>query len=396
MFNIVDIFIPLAFVNAAYVGRHRGTVRQSSALMGVIVGVFAAAYLYSLLSFLTESSLIRAVVLTLVLFAISFLSYDIFDTLGKRFQKHALFHRLHDTIYDKIASAGVSGMIAVVIIWFGATLLGGVLPSVARTQLKKSQILATTQGIQLPFISNVAKLLEPFSSPDVFATNEPNFDVNALPIPERYGELDKAISRVKSSMVKVATQGCGSIGSGSGFMIGKSLIMTNAHVIAGAERMAAEYGDTSYVIKAVWFDPQLDVAILSTNSELPGSPLVLTDKELPPGTIGAILGYPGGESLVASDIVILQKLQAEGYDIYQKQMVKRDIYVARSSIKAGNSGGPLIDASGNVAGLVVGHSTADERVGFIMSATMIRDIAKKAHELRDTVSTGSCANIATM
>lgn len=396
MFNFVDIFIPILFVVVAYVGRHRGVIRQSSGLIGVIIGVFVAAYLYSLLSFLTESSLIRAIVLTLVLIALTFFAYDVFDSLGKKLQKRDLFHHFRKTIYDKVLSAGVSGVMAVAVVWFGIVLLGAALPSVARAQLKRSQILAVTQGVQLPFVSDVGRLLEPFSSPDVFAANEPTFDVDALPIPERYEELDKSVARAKNSMAKIVTRGCGSIGSGSGFMIGKNLIMTNAHVIAGAERLTAEYNDVTYVVKAVWFDPHLDVAVLLTGSELNGDSLALSDKELSPGTIGAILGYPGGNALMTSDIVVLQKVQAEGYDIYQKQKVTRNIYVVRSSIQAGNSGGPLIDASGSVAGLVVGHSTADERVGFIMSASMIRDITKKAHELRDAVSTGSCASALTM
>lgn len=390
MINFVDIIIFVALVIAAYVGQRHGTIRQLGALMGVVTGVFIAAYIYSLLSYLTESSLIRAIVLALVIIAVTFLSYDLFAAVGKYIQKRDFFKNFFDTSYDRVASAVISGVLAFAVIWFGVILLGSVLPSGARALLKSSRVVATTQNIQLPLVSNIGKLLEPFSSPDVFAANEPTFDANALPIPERYEALNKAISRTQSSMAKITTWGCGSIGNGSGFMIGKNLIMTNAHVIAGAERMMAEQNGMTYTSNAVWFDPRLDVAILQTGSDIGSEPLKLASQELAPGSIGAILGYPGGKDLVSGDIVVLQKLQAEGFDIYQTQKVQRNIYVVRSNITAGNSGGPLITADGTVGGIIVGHSTADERVGFALSGDQLQPVVKKAHDLKDVVSTGSC------
>ncbi len=391
--NIVDILLPILCVIAAYMGRHRGSVKQTGSLIGIIIGTFIAALIYSLLAYLTESSLVRAVVLALIIAAITFLSYDLFTVFGKYIQKLPTFKKFTGSLYDKIGSAFATGLTVFVVFWLTILLFGSILPSSSRALVKESLILTAASKYVTPpaLITNVGKLLQPFSSPDVFASDEPSFDANSLPVTQRYEVLNKSITKVEKSMAKITTWGCGSIGNGSGFMIGKSLVMTSAHVVAGVDRISIENNGVAYVAKAVLFDPKLDIAILSTSSVLVGDPLAPVKNELKSGDIGAVLGYPAGKGLVNDDVVVLQAVQAEGYDIYQSDKVARQIYIVRSNITPGVSGGPLIDAQGRLAGVVVGHSTSDDRIGFIINAKQISSTIKTAHNLKDIVSTGSCA-----
>ena len=148
-------------------------------------------------------------------------------------------------------------------------------------------------------------------------------------------------------------QESGGTATGSGFVIdGEGHILTNNHVIEGAEKVEVKLGDSEkeYEAEVVGTDPGTDIALLEV--EAPA-------KELHPLTLGhsaeaevgdpvVAIGNPFGlDRTVTSGIVsaLQRQIQApNGFSI--NHVIQTD-----AAINPGNSGGPLIDAEGNVIGI---------------------------------------------
>jgi S1-C subfamily serine protease len=67
------------------------------------------------------------------------------------------------------------------------------------------------------------------------------------------------------------------------------------------------------------------------------------------------------------------------------------VFMVRAQVRSGNSGGPLVDPSGIVIGVVFGASVEDADTGFSLTAKQVRPVIQEASTLSTRVSTGSCA-----
>jgi len=390
--NVADGVIVVLAVLAAYLGMRRGTIRQLSGLAGVVAGVFAAALLYDKVAFMTQDSQVRTGVLAAILIGTIFLLADLFLVAGGWLQRRVNWRKLVGPIVDRIGSALVSAAGSIALVWLVSLLFGVVLPSMVQAQLQSSVILTgitQRRGIP-PLISNVSGLLRPFGAPTVFAGQEPDLG-GGTAVDQAFESLDAAIAQSTPSVVKVMSWGCGSISNGSGFVVAPRMIATNAHVVAGSDRLTVQSGSNSLVGSVVWFDPQLDFALLRTAADLPGAPLAVNEKSLTPGTIAGVMGYPLGGGFAAGDAIVVQRLNADGLDIYGKQKVIRKIYALRGDVVPGNSGGPVVNPQGEVVGIIFGHSVTLNKTGYAITAEQIAPTIRKANDLQTVVSAGPCA-----
>ena len=142
---------------------------------------------------------------------------------------------------------------------------------------------------------------------------------------------------------------------GSGFVIDRQgHILTNAHVVVGASKVQVGFGGTgakTYKATVVGLDKTTDIAVLKV--DLPASalrPLTLGDSnDVHVGDPVVAIGNPLGETqTVTSGIVSAVQRQisslAKNQDIYGA--IQTD-----AAINHGNSGGPLLDAHGQVIGI---------------------------------------------
>jgi S1-C subfamily serine protease len=145
----------------------------------------------------------------------------------------------------------------------------------------------------------------------------------------------------------------GGTATGSGFVIdGEGHVLTNNHVIDGANRIEVKLGasDKNYEAEVVGTDPASDLALLKV--EAPADqlhPLTLgRSSEMEVGDPVVAIGNPFGlDRTVTSGIVsaLQRQIQApNGFSI--SNVIQTD-----AAINPGNSGGPLIDASGEVIGI---------------------------------------------
>jgi S1-C subfamily serine protease len=140
----------------------------------------------------------------------------------------------------------------------------------------------------------------------------------------------------------------------------------------------------------VLFDPRLDIAVLRVDTTL-GSPLKLDTQDRDRGTQGAVLGFPLGGGLRLGPAAVRRELDAIGRDIYGHSTVERNVYELQALVQPGNSGGPFVETTGIVAGVVFAASTTDAQVGYAIASPQVIPKLQEAEGRTAPVSTGSCA-----
>jgi S1-C subfamily serine protease len=168
-------------------------------------------------------------------------------------------------------------------------------------------------------------------------------------------------------------------GLGTGFVVGDgSLVATNFHVIAGASEATAEFADGTKVDCEGYLvaSPGYDLAILKLPKPAGQPPLRLQSDRLDLGTDVFAIGSPRGLAGSVSKGVIsayrrwadLEPLMKEGLHDFGYEM-DGDWLQTDAAINSGNSGGPLVLASGEVVGISTLGSSRLQNVNFAVSAT---------------------------
>jgi S1-C subfamily serine protease len=169
-------------------------------------------------------------------------------------------------------------------------------------------------------------------------------------------------------------------------------VVTNAHVVAGADRRAvrvtAHDGSLLDAIP-VAFDPKLDIAVLHV-PELGLPALAFAEKEPKRGSLGAGLGYPGGGPLVVVPAAVTGAYEATGRDIYGADRVRREIIELRAEIDRGDSGGPFVLVDGTVGGVVFAEARTDDQVGYALSGVAVWERIEPVIGRTKSVDTGDC------
>ncbi len=140
-------------------------------------------------------------------------------------------------------------------------------------------------------------------------------------------------------------------GSGSGVIVSPDgLILTNNHVIDGAQSITLAQGDGQHFgARLVGRDPDTDIAVLraETTERLKFAKLA-DSKKLRPGQIAIAIGNPlGFQSTVTAGIIsaVGRSLRAENGRLID------DVIQTDAALNPGNSGGPLVNSQGHVIGI---------------------------------------------
>src|SRR4029077_10740074 len=141
----------------------------------------------------------------------------------------------------------------------------------------------------------------------------------------------------------------------------------------------------------VYYNPQVDVAVIAVPT---GSvrPLRFANNAAAAAGDGvAILGYPqnGPYDVQAGRVRSDQRLRSP--DIYGGGTVIRDVLSLRGLIRPGNSGGPVVDSGGRVAGVVFAASVTSDDTGYALSARQVQQAAATGRASSRPVSTQGCA-----
>ncbi len=171
-------------------------------------------------------------------------------------------------------------------------------------------------------------------------------------------------------------------GTGTGFIVDPAgVILTNQHVVDGAERVMVKLADgRSFKAAIIGTDADLDVAVLKVDAGTPLPQVPLGDSDtVRVGEWVCAIGNPFAyEHTVTVGVVsfVGRKLFDQSLDHY----IQTD-----AAISFGNSGGPLLNTAGEVVGINTAVSRQASNIGFAVPVNQVREV------LPQLLSTGRVA-----
>jgi serine protease Do len=203
-----------------------------------------------------------------------------------------------------------------------------------------------------------------------------------------FGERFPGMPRQQTPQRERRTVGQGSgfvFASQDGLLADKTYVLTNNHVVEGAERIRVRLQDgREFDAEITGRDPQSDVAVI----EIPTGgvpPLQLADSaELDIGEWVMAIGNPhnfkhtvsvGVVSALGRKLPYLPDSDGQGRDVSLDNFIQTD-----AAINFGNSGGPLVDLYGNVVGINTAINAAGQNIGFAIPVNVARRILPQLRE----------------
>ena len=172
-------------------------------------------------------------------------------------------------------------------------------------------------------------------------------------------------------------------GLGSGFVLDKKgTILTNNHVVAGADEVEVKLADERiFPARVIGTDPPTDVAVLKiTNPPVDLLPVALGDSDsLRVGDYVLAIGNPLGLGQTVTMGLVSAKNRSIGDAEGGAESRYQDFIQTDAAINQGNSGGPLFNFSGQVVGIntmIINPSVA-MNIGFAIPINLARSIAEQ-------------------
>jgi len=387
--DAIDLVIILFAIVSVTRGFRSGLVRQAGSTLGFIAGLFVGSWISGVLVSYESDPTTKFLTSLIAVLCSGFVVMTIGEVMGVRLKKRLMQNSPLDA-FDGVLGSAMSVATVLLAVWFGASLIL-ISPSTGLQQaLNDSRILGALNSHLPPattFLSSLNKLINPNDFPEVFRGLEPSPGNATVPSLATFNPI---ISTVSASVVKVEGTGCGGIVEGSGFVVQRNEIVTNAHVIAGVAKPKVVDNGVVRSTRVIWFDPNLDLAVLQVDG-LSGKPLSLSTTDQALNTPAVVLGYPGGGDFNAQAAVIIDHFLASGRNIYGAGSTTRQVYSLHAHIIPGNSGGPLVGRDGQVLGIVFATSTTYNNIGYALTGHQVAGELATAEQSTIVHSTGSCS-----
>ncbi|ADP78418.1 MarP family serine protease [Pseudofrankia inefficax] len=391
--NLLDVILLLVALLFAASGYRQGFLVGALSFVGFLGGGMIGAqiaYPFAQLIGQRQHGALIALAVVIVLACLG----QVAGTAAGVALRSRLTWRPGETV-DSLAGAVLAGLSVLLVAWLLATAVERSPYPTAAREVRGSAVLTTVDAGMPSAVrdafSSLRRLADGSGFPAVFsgigggsivATDPPDPTVVQNP-----AVLDAAASVLK---VRGIAPSCSRQIEGSGFVFAPQHVMTNAHVVAGVREPAVEVGGRQLPARVVLFDPARDIAVLYV-PDLNRAPLRLQSS--PDGGAddsAVIAGYPedGPYQMVAARI--RDRQEAKAPDIYSRGSVLRDIFAIRGTVLPGNSGGPLLSASGTVYGVIFAAATDDNDTGYALTADEVNASAQAAATATTPVSTSGC------
>ncbi|MBC9726091.1 MarP family serine protease [Streptomyces sp. TRM68367] len=389
--DLLDILLLLVILAYAASGYRRGLVAGCVSLAGfvggAVVGVWILPWVMDLVTPGTTRATLTAV-FTVLLPAV--VGHELMGRLALRLRRELDRGLLR--VADGIGGAVANSAAVLIVAWVAASVLAATSSPMLTTAIRDSRLLGAVQGAMPDttpaWFSRATSALTEAGFPQVFNPFE-NESTAEVARPSGDSVTAAATNAAKMSTVKVegiaGTQGR----EGSGFVYSPQHVMTNAHVVAGIDEPTVRVGGVgrSYEARVVLFDPQRDVAVLYVPDL--NAPVLRFDDSAERGDAAVVAGYPEDGALNLQAATVANRVRATGQNIYNDASVTREIYSIRSTVRPGNSGGPLLTTEGRVFGVVFARSTSDAETGYVLTADEVSGDAERAADATAPVDTGS-------
>mgnify|MGYP000162029597 CR=1 FL=1 len=182
---------------------------------------------------------------------------------------------------------------------------------------------------------------------------------------------------------------CNQVQSGSGVAVAPDRVLTNAHVVLGVDApTVTDRARGVHAARIVHLDTAHDLAVLAVDdADLPVMPV---GAELTGGASASVLGYPDGGPFASTPATVQAVGEVPLGDVLTGAASMVDVYTLAADIRHGYSGGPVVDAAGNLAGLVFARAPGSDAVGYALTADTIAPVVAAAPGMTATVPSGDC------
>src|SRR6266508_4220136 len=252
----IDLLLLVVLALAALSGWRRGFAMVLLGYLGLLIGLALGAWAATRVGLLVAdgSSSRRLLVAVVVFFLVAAACHAIGNLVGMRLRS--------------VVAGRWTGRVAAVAVWFIALTLSNVPFSPFARAVNESGVLRTFDRYAPrppAALAQLRGLLARSPFPEAFANLRPPVVSGAPP----RAANTAGVRRASAATVQIQSRGCGGLLFGSGFPVARDLVVTNAHVVAGAgsHRVITRDG-TGVGARVVYFDPDHDLALLSA----PGRP----------------------------------------------------------------------------------------------------------------------------
>jgi len=360
-------------------GYRQGLIVGALTLAGFAAGAFAGSRIGPL--FLSDGSQsayapLCAALGALILGALAAVALESFALrMRERLVRHRTLH-----LADGAGGAALVASVALGLAWvLGAVALHAPATEQLRGDVQDSVILRNLNRVLPPSgpVLNALDRVDP--APSIVGPATPTAP------PDEAIATDPDVLAAAGSVVRVLSTACGLGIEGSGWAAAPGLVVTNAHVVAGAEdTTVTTAGGVELEATPVHYAPRDDLALLRVGAELPPLPLSTGGGE---GVDAAVLGYPENGPYSVAPARLGETRATISEDSYGNGPVERRIVSFGGTVRSGNSGGPLLDADGGVIGTVFAATTSGSPGGFAVPADLVTEALEQAGA---PVSTGAC------
>ena len=388
--NPLDLIAIVLIVLATLLGIRSGALPQLLGLAGAAVAALAGLAVLPTVTPILDalSTPVRAIVVLSVLIGLVGVGETLGAMLGRQASK-ALGNGLFGAL-ERVAGGMVGAAQAILILWLaGGVIAAGPFPNLAQVAQRSVALRVVDAFLPPPteIVIELGQLLDDSGLPNVFIGLEqlpaPDIDLPSDALASQIGQ------RAAPSVLRVVADGCGQRASGSSFVIAPEYLVTNAHVIVGADSVQVQTSSSTFRAVPVFLDLKLDVALLWADNLL-AQPLRVATDEPARGDLGATVGYPGGGDETVKPATVSATYDATGLDVTREERVTRRIVELRARVVPGDSGGPFVLRDGTVGGVVFAESRVDPTVGYALSALEVLERVQPAVGRQQGVASGPC------
>ncbi|MEU5419919.1 MarP family serine protease [Streptomyces sp. NPDC001407] len=397
--NVLDVVLLIAAVWFAVVGYRQGFVVGVLSVIGFLGGGLVAVYVLPVIwDSATDDATpgtVAAVAAVVIVIVFASIGQAATTHLGNKLRRHITWSPAR--ALDATGGALVNVLAMLLVAWLiGSALAGTSLPTLGK-EVRNSKVLL---GVARVVPSQANTWFADFSTalaqngfPQVFApfSTEP---ITSVPAPDPQLAEGPVATSAQRSVVKVVgtAPSCGKVLEGSGFVFDRHRVMTNAHVVGGVDEPTVQIGGQGkqYEAKVVLYDWKRDIAVLDV-PQLEAPALRFAENDAETGRSAIVVGFPENGSYDVRAARVRSRVQANGPDIYHRGNVRRDVYSLYTTVRQGNSGGPLLTPDGRVYGVVFAKSLDDADTGYALTADEVRPDVVSGRKAVERVNTQSCA-----
>lgn len=388
-FTLLDVALVLWLIGQVVYGLRVGFVVSLGGIVGFVAGAIAAFFAVPFVSSLVGESGWRTAAVVAAILLLVAMGHGLGVRLGAMIAKRLPFRPVRAV--DRLLGGAVSlavGALMVSLLAFSVSNLG--IPFIS-AQIGQSRVISAIDNLTpTPVKSAVAQLRSTVVNegiPQLFTQLGP-----VTPTAPPTASTDTpALTTAGQSVLKITGTAfqCGQNQTGSGFVVAPGRVVTNAHVVAGVSQPVVEVpGGGALQGRVVEFDPQKDLAVIAVDGLQVRS--LDIGNQLRAGAPAAFAGYPHGGPFQSKPATVQSVSRMMVPDIYGQNPIPEEIYELAADVQPGNSGGPLLNESGQVVGVVFAKSTTNVPVGYAFTLSELAPVAHEAESLSQQVSSGTC------